>query len=91
MSSLRLFLVISYIFLLTVNAHPLIYGNALVDSVVDPRQMAKRTLASGRWGLRPGKRSVVMEPNYDYEPSQQIFSDMTQTPSQPIYHLFLLA
>uniref|UniRef100_A0A914Y3H2 Uncharacterized protein n=1 Tax=Panagrolaimus superbus TaxID=310955 RepID=A0A914Y3H2_9BILA len=94
MSSLRLFLIFSYIFLFTVSAHPMIYGNALVDTLGDARQIAKRTLASGRWGLRPGKRSMMIEPNYDYDPlpqqqqqQQQIFTD----PSQAIYHLWLLA
>uniref|UniRef100_A0AC35FPK8 Uncharacterized protein n=1 Tax=Panagrolaimus sp. PS1159 TaxID=55785 RepID=A0AC35FPK8_9BILA len=93
MSSLRLFLIFSYIFLFTVtSAHPMYYGNEILDSI-GARQITKRTLASGRWGLRPGKRSMVsLEQNYDYDPQQQQQQQQIYTdPSQAIYHLWLLA
>uniref|UniRef100_A0AC34PUY2 Uncharacterized protein n=1 Tax=Panagrolaimus sp. JU765 TaxID=591449 RepID=A0AC34PUY2_9BILA len=48
------------------NAQPIIFSGTLVEPIAlaNP-QITKRSLANGRWGLRPGKRSGPADQDLD--------------------------
>ncbi|KAE9556172.1 hypothetical protein FO519_000660 [Halicephalobus sp. NKZ332] len=68
-------------------AHPVVLSGAFVQPVNlnNPQSdLAKRSLANGRWGLRPGKRSILPEQDYDQ-------ASGPESSAQPFYHLFIVA
>lgn len=67
MSSQLIILVTVFAMLVAMsNAQPIVFSGTLVEPIAlaNP-QLSKRSLANGRWGLRPGKRSTAFEPDSD--------------------------